>query len=443
MLVFVAMVMAGCSGSHEMTQPVTGTLAIAVQGLPSGAPAAITISNGGTYAHFATGNETIGNLLPGTYEIAAGSTSAAGQTYAAAPATQTQTVNAGGTVNSVVVYTLVQPAPTLGAVQLIVAGLPGGTAANVVITGPNNYSRTVAGSQLMTDLAPGSYTVEASGVVAGGAPFVPQATTQILAVGAGAVVQVAVTYAPPAYSPLMPGYHAQTMLVDGVVYRYQFFVPQSYAPGTPVPVILSLHGSGEAGTDNTKQLSVGLAPYVTAHASTFPAVVVFPQVPAGNGGNTGEGARDFQRRLYMTAFNETLLQVNGDRSRLYISGNSIGAVRAWDLLYRNADVWAGALLAAGFLYGPGLTSDAATTNAQGIALAAARLTAMPIRTFHSSANPDDNTGYIEDRDINTAFLAAGSAVFRYTEYAGIDHASTWMTAYNDPATWDWLFAQHR
>src|SRR5438874_2102913 len=45
---------------------------------------------------------------------------------------------------------------------------------------------------------------------------------------------------------------------DGQAVRHALFVPHGYTPEKRVPVILFLHGGGEAGTDGQKPLQVGL-----------------------------------------------------------------------------------------------------------------------------------------------------------------------------------------
>ena len=69
--------------------------------------------------------------------------------------------------------------------------------------------------------------------------------------------------------------------VDGALHRYQVFVPARSATAAKPPVILFLHGSGERGDDNRRQVAVGLGPYVRRHVEDFPAIVVFPQGPEG------------------------------------------------------------------------------------------------------------------------------------------------------------------
>src|SRR3954454_8772662 len=64
---------------------------------------------------------------------------------------------------------------------------------------------------------------------------------------------------------------------DGVASKYAVFVPHDHAPDRPAPVLLFLHGGGEAGTDGERQTHVGLGPAVRAREQSFPFVAVFPQ----------------------------------------------------------------------------------------------------------------------------------------------------------------------
>ena len=45
------------------------------------------------------------------------------------------------------------------------------------------------------------------------------------------------------------GFLHRTVEVDSVSYRYQVYVPASYAPSKNWPVVLFLHGGGERGRD--------------------------------------------------------------------------------------------------------------------------------------------------------------------------------------------------
>ena len=102
-------------------------------------------------------------------------------------------------------------------------------------------------------------------------------------------------------------------------------MPGSDAAGTHPPVILFLHGSGERGNDNLKQVGAGLGPYVRSHASDFPAIVVFPQVP-----EDGEWAGP-NALVAFAALDAATREFHGDPHRTYLTGMSMGGYGTWEL----------------------------------------------------------------------------------------------------------------
>ena len=60
-------------------------------------------------------------------------------------------------------------------------------------------------------------------------------------------------------------------------HKFVVFIPSSYSPSKPLPVILYLHGAGERGSDGRSHLNIGFGAMVKAREANFPAVVVFPQ----------------------------------------------------------------------------------------------------------------------------------------------------------------------
>src|SRR6266700_7031970 len=65
--------------------------------------------------------------------------------------------------------------------------------------------------------------------------------------------------------------------VEGRVYRYRVWLPPHYTKLRRWPVILFLHGSGERGDDNLRQLGIGLAPALERFGNRYKAVILFPQ----------------------------------------------------------------------------------------------------------------------------------------------------------------------
>ena len=332
------------------------------------------------------------------------------------------------------------PPPTTGSLAVMVQRLPIGTPAAISVSSPQGFQRSLTQAATISDLIPGSYTIAASSVSSGGVAYTPQPTSQVVAIAAGAAAAATVTYAADTvitFRNLNPGYQARSMVVQGITYNYQIFVPQGYTPAQTWPVILFGHGSGETGSNNTSQITVGLGPYVTAHAATFPAVVVFPQLPL-LGTGTPEWL-DYRMNFMLQALDETLLEVHADSTRIYYTGVSQGAIFGWGMLYKRPAFFAAAVLISGYINGPTMTLDATTTNADGNLLAAQRLSTLPLWVFHGGADPQVPVAL--DQAVVAAFRAAGSAI-KYTEYPGMGH-NVWDITYAAPVMWSWFLSQHR
>ncbi len=65
--------------------------------------------------------------------------------------------------------------------------------------------------------------------------------------------------------------------------NYRILYPENYKPTGKYPLIIFLHGSGERGTDNQKQLTRG-GPFFLKDSirKINPAIVIFPQCPPDN-----------------------------------------------------------------------------------------------------------------------------------------------------------------
>jgi glucose/arabinose dehydrogenase len=108
----VVALLAGCGGgggNPGFTGPMgpdatTGNLVLVVDSLPAGASAAIRVTGPNNFAQDVTRSQTLANLAPGTYSIAASSVTLGSATYTPAPATQSAVVTAGASVTATVVY---------------------------------------------------------------------------------------------------------------------------------------------------------------------------------------------------------------------------------------------------------------------------------------------------------------------------------------------------
>lgn len=201
---------------------------------------------------------------------------------------------------------------------------------------------------------------------------------------------------------------------------YRLFVPPSKDPARKYPLVLFLHGIGEKGNDNAKQLNNnanGAMVFVSAAAQTTnPCFMLAPQSESGWWG------------AYAAFIPQLLTDLSGeypiDMDRLYVTGLSSGGSGTWELLIRNPQFFAAAVPICG----------------NGDVKKAALLTDVAIWNFHTS---DDATMPVKgSREMIDAIRAAGGKPF-YTEYPTGGHGSSWVRGYKEPALVDWVMAQKR
>jgi len=136
---------------------------------------------------------------------------------------------------------------------------------------------------------------------------------------------------------------------NGKVLPYRILYPEQYDKSKKYPLILFLHGAGERGSDNEKQLKHGSALFTgDSNRKKFPCIVVFPQCPTDSSWNSVKIDRsktpllfDFDYRapekLPLNAAVELVKKIvneeSVDKSRLYITGLSMGAMGTFEAEY--------------------------------------------------------------------------------------------------------------
>mgnify|MGYP000869959750 CR=1 FL=1 len=239
---------------------------------------------------------------------------------------------------------------------------------------------------------------------------------------------------PPRPEAASGDFLARELVLDGRSYRYRVFVPA--APG-PRPVVLFLHGSGERGGDNLAQTRVGLGPYLRTQPD-FPAIVVFPQSPAGESWEGRTAA------MAMAALEQASREFGGDRARTYLTGMSRGGYGTVALALAHPGRFAALVPVCGGVTAPGTRPDLDDLYVHAVAgahdpfaAAAHGLARTPVWLYHGAADPVVPAA--QSRRLHASLQAAGAPV-RYTELPGVGH-DAWDAAYRDPALWRWLFAQ--
>lgn len=220
----------------------------------------------------------------------------------------------------------------------------------------------------------------------------------------------------------------------GVDFDYRVMRPAAIEPGATYPLVLFLHGAGERGSDNEKQLTY--LPTWLAEAELrrrYPCFVVAPQCREGSRWadvdwsekkSTPQKPEPTADVAAAVAALDAVLQTEQvDPDRLYLTGLSMGGYGSWDLAARAPARFAAVIPICG-------GGDEAT---------APKLAHLPIWCFHGAA--DDVVPVVRSRSMVEALKAAGGAV-KYTEFEAVGHDS-WTPAYRDPSTLDWLFRQKR
>lgn len=221
---------------------------------------------------------------------------------------------------------------------------------------------------------------------------------------------------------------------DGGKLPYRLFKPKALDPNaaTKYPLILFLHGAGERGTDNEKQLKHA-APWADPRVQEgHPCFVVAPQCPDERrwvevdwGSESHEQPEDpsLPMRLVMGLIPSLLDEFPIDRGRVYLTGLSMGGYGAWDLAARRPEWFAAVVPICG-----GADLDTAP-----------KLAKLPVWAFHGAK--DGTVPVSRSRGMVSALKEAGGAP-KYTEYAEVGHDS-WDRAYADPCLAAWLFSQRR
>jgi predicted peptidase len=219
---------------------------------------------------------------------------------------------------------------------------------------------------------------------------------------------------------------------------YRILYPENYDRNKKYPLILVLHGAGERGNDNQKQLVHGAKLFLTPENRTqYPAIVVFPQCPSNSFWATSSIDRNKTPTQFRfnydslpnwpqeaaTALVKKLADEESvDKSKIYITGLSMGGMGTFEAVYRNPDLFA----AAAPICGGG--NDSLYNNS---------VKKTSFRVFHGNADAVVNVDLSRKM---VARLKELKVPVEYIEYPGVNHNS-WDNAFAEPTFMSWLFQQ--
>jgi predicted peptidase len=223
------------------------------------------------------------------------------------------------------------------------------------------------------------------------------------------------------------------------VYRYRVWLPPRYTKLRRWPVILFLHGSGESGNDDVRQLTTALPAQLVQDPSRYHAVVVIPQCPTDR-----EWYGEMETQA-LAALDASIKEFRGDPRRLYLTGVSMGGAGAW-YFARHPGRWAAIVPVCGevvrqpgdqFPIDPPADIKQILHAANPYDTLARAIGSTPVWIFHGS---DDPVISPEQARRMFAALRAHHGNVQYTEYPGVGHNS-WDRAYAEPGLPKWLLAQ--
>ncbi len=233
-------------------------------------------------------------------------------------------------------------------------------------------------------------------------------------------------------------YKKEIFVKESDTLQYRILWPVDFDKNKKYPVVLFLHGAGERGIDNSKQLVHGSKLFLkTEFRKKHPAIVIFPQCPESDywsnitvdRSKNGREKFSFQYGetpntslgLVIDMMDEIISKSYTKEDQIYIGGLSMGGMGTFEMLYRRPNMFAAAMIICG-------GGDPDTVNKY------AKTTSLWI--FHGAK--DNVVAPSFSLDMAQAVLKAGGFP-KVTLYDNANHNS-WDPAFSEPDLLSWLFS---
>ncbi len=229
-------------------------------------------------------------------------------------------------------------------------------------------------------------------------------------------------------------------IVKGDTLNYRMLLPKNFQKTKTYPLVLVLHGAGERGDDNEKQLLHGGDLFLKEeYRDSFPAIVIFPQCPDNDYWSKVLVDRSTKPFTFNYKFNEgptnaltsviDLMEEMVDKpyvktNQIYVIGLSMGGMGAFEILYRKPNMFAAAVPICG-----GGNPDSVTKYAK----------TVPLWVFHGAK--DDVVNPILSTNMVSALLNNGGFP-KFTLYDFANHNS-WDAAFAEPELLSWIFSKNK
>jgi predicted peptidase len=226
----------------------------------------------------------------------------------------------------------------------------------------------------------------------------------------------------------------------GLELPYRILYPENYDKTKKYPLVLFLHGAGERGNNNESQLTHGARLFVDpANRQAYPAIVIFPQCPTEGYWSSVEIDRntspltlkfDYSRPITpalqaaIELVQKMVVNEGVDKSRVYITGLSMGGMGTFEAVYRYPRLFAAAEPICG-------GADVKAYDK--------RVSKIPFRVFHGAK---DVVVDVRHSQAIVEKLKILNTKVEYIEYPEVNHNS-WDNAFAEPDFLSWMFSRKR
>lgn len=241
------------------------------------------------------------------------------------------------------------------------------------------------------------------------------------------------------YAQSFESYEKHQYIKNNDTLPYRLLLPEGYQKGKKYPLVIFLHGAGERGNDNEKQLTHGGSLFVSGeNRQKYPAIVVFPQCSqksywsnvkiAGSGTNrvfefTNGGTPTFPMQLLIELMKDLDKQYGISQQQVYVMGLSMGGMGTFELVNRMPETFAAAIPICG-------GANTAT---------AANLKGTKWWVFHGGKDDVVLPRYSEEM---VAAMKKNKVSVKFTLFPDANHNS-WDATFAQPGLLKWLFSQSR
>lgn len=229
-------------------------------------------------------------------------------------------------------------------------------------------------------------------------------------------------------------YHSQNTHLP-----YRILYPDGYDGVKKYPVLFFLHGSGERGNDNEKQLVHGSKLFLDSLAK-YPCIVIFPQCDTGDyWANISRSSSDVETTTLLQfesiekpgpSTQALLMLIDSflndpavDPSRIYLAGLSMGGMGTAQLLATRPSTFAAATVICG----------AAPLDFK------VELSKTPTQLYHGSKDP-----VVHPNNSEAYYRAIKDSMHthRLILYPEVDHQS-WNNAFSESDFLSWIFSHQK